>query len=326
MTHAAALEVRFSVTRHFIKQEHERRHVCIWGNMEMRVEEQHHAWLSLLNEVYSASAKNCTLSELVLDGMIPSGPSAWLTAAFRKLLSRLKSFTLRLSDACVTREGPGDTYLRFIGRIPSTILRHITGVEQLWLRSPPYPSFERWSSEYGHILSSHTTRFPSLKSFKLENFIICDTLLEFLKTHEDTLASVVLINCMIRVSSTGQLGLPAEGWAYFFDGVSRMQPSKLANFAVEYDQEIMLSRSVPKCPHVPYATVLQGLPGIASEFSQGFPYLLATNRYPGISFRAAYLPWPAEKFKDDRAYERLQQLVKANAERIRRESRVSTQD
>ncbi|KAJ6780347.1 hypothetical protein PWT90_06542 [Aphanocladium album] len=329
--HVKAVEICCNLPRDFMTHENGYTHSDTWSEPWSRFAEEHYPWHALMTQVYKATARNATLSELILSSVTPMCASAWLTRSFRNLLSRLETFGFQMQEVewndSTQRYMQYEGYCQFTRGLPLHFFPALAGLQHLSLHSPTR-QFLRYSPVEEHlVLALNNAFFPSLKSLKLHHFLVSKKFSDFLQTHLHKLSSLVLINCLISTSCDKwpwKPVLPGQRWAHFFAELTALQPLNLAKFSVEYDSKMILEQR-PSSSSVPDASLLRGLPGAHAEHGNGFPYVTHLPGRNRKEYRVLYVPSPNNKLEDEQAYQHLQQLVKGNAERIERENREKNQ-
>ncbi|KAJ3479126.1 hypothetical protein NLG97_g8403 [Lecanicillium saksenae] len=297
--------------------------------------EEKHEWRALLNETYAAISENLTISRLILDEFLPINVSALYSRGFRRLLGRLPSAEIRLCTP-IRYGGHNEIfslhgYKSFVTKLSKVLLDHMQKVELLYLDAAcciPLGGVRPTSTQ----LALPPKSLPLLTTLCLANCFLSSTLLEFIGAHTDTLSCVDLQDCAADFSgANGDLEqpLPQETWANFFSEILKLQSTVLVEFTVDYTNSDLLelfdSGEPTEFGNLGYEAAQIAAESLASSLMADpsrkfFSYATLDPEYGDLIIRRYVNRIQAARYRDQVMYQKLQVLVKRNADQKLRQS------
>ncbi|KAK8115454.1 hypothetical protein PG984_011956 [Apiospora sp. TS-2023a] len=289
---------------------------------EIEPKEQQYRWRALMTETWAALAENVHVTDLTVRELVPKWTSAFRTAQFRDFLGRLESATLSIwgGDDGECKSSMIQGYVEWLSKdLGGAFFRHMTKLRHLAIHASKCGALGAEGDRY-IPLPLEPGDFPVLESLALANCYVGPELVAFVGGHVH--AAAVLRR--LDVDGCVSRGLPdfepssPSCWAEFFDQIYALRSSALAELVVGRAHVPLGSmwagddedkgESVPEAREI--RRRLEEEPG-RKLFGYCFQDVTEGTFWPvGEKNREAF--WLGD---DQRAYDRLMDLVERNAAR-----------
>lgn len=272
----------------------------------VKEEEGEWKWRALMKETWEALVANGYVRELILDDFIPKWTSTFGTDKFRQFLSQLESATFNIlgfDNGVCWRTNTQFGYTEFLEGLDASFFHHMTALKHLHIQAGDPLGLEGMN----HIpLALKPEDLPVLQSLKLENCFVGSNLVSFIQGHTQVLRSLDVAACL----SAGNGGATADTslyWAELFTEIYKTKPS-LTEF-IAGDVGVLLAYD-----DEPVSERVQGIRQKlkASPLLRLFGYGYLSDKYGSLHYHVDYNVDQFINGDDQRAYDRLMDLVKEN--------------
>ncbi|KAF5658581.1 hypothetical protein FHETE_9818 [Fusarium heterosporum] len=162
-------------------------------------QEQTIIWRAQYTEFFKCIAPNQNITKFTISNLLPRDSSAWETPEWKEFLGRLKDVNISMFGA---DNGAGwhantvDGFGEFVHSLPDKFMKFAENVEHLSLEANPEGLLGSHPENWSVQLPLSMENLPKLFSLSLKNVMVGDELLEFLKSHNDTLHDFEVHDCM----------------------------------------------------------------------------------------------------------------------------------
>ncbi|KAF5002734.1 hypothetical protein FGRMN_131 [Fusarium graminum] len=156
-------------------------------------------WRAQYTEFLKCIALNQKITNLTVSNLPPRDSSAWDTPEWKAFLGRLKYVNISIFGA---DNGAGwcantvDGFGEFVHSLPDKFMEFADNIERLSLEASPEGLLGSHPENWSVQLPLSIDNLPKLVSLSLKNIMIGNELLEFLKSHTDTLCEFEVHDCM----------------------------------------------------------------------------------------------------------------------------------
>lgn len=283
-------------------------------------------WRALMAKSFEAVAQNKNLKSLQVIQLPPREVSVFRHPTFHEFLGTLDRFALSLwgdDNGAGWKTNTLEPYLGFLSKLDQFFFNHLHCTTEFSLKADEAGPIGL-KGRYHAPLALNATQMPRLQSLHLEHIFICRELVNFLVGHADGLESMLLHNCyggvnqLINDDPDGDDEGEVENgihWHVLFNALADAKPKQL--WRVEITPTEL-------CYYYPYgdkgadeSDETRKVRRILQEDPKRrlFAYKILDDKY-GMLFddedenRTAFL-----RGDDQRAYDRLMEIFKANAAR-----------
>ncbi|KAL6895086.1 hypothetical protein GGI43DRAFT_411834 [Trichoderma evansii] len=281
---------------------------------QVRDREERWQWRALMNETWRALAANIHVRELVLDEFIPKWTSTFRTEEFRQFLSRLESATfniLGMDNGAGWRTSTEEGYTEFLSDLDTPFFHHMTGLKHLTIYTSDHLGLEGMNHT---TLALKPEDLPLLESLKLKRCFVGPELVSFICGHTQILRSLDIKEC----ASGGNNGSADNGisWAEFFDSVYEVKPALTELIAgdghyVWYEEDLPPDYEFRDDERENIQYIRRKLK--ADPKLRLFRYSYVDDKYGWLSFDEEKGEEEFKSGNDQKAYDRLIDLVNENA-------------
>ncbi|KAM0546239.1 hypothetical protein ACHAPJ_010922 [Fusarium lateritium] len=168
-----------------------------WDRVHRR--EGKYFWRAQCTEVWNEIAANPNINSLRISNLLPKNSSAWLTNEWKDFLGRLKDLDVSVFGAdngagWKAHKMPG--FYDFITTLPELMMQHASNVTRLRLEANEEGLLGSTSEVHDVPLPLENGNMPSLRILQLENIMLGNEVLDFIRHHANTLQEIHLRNCM----------------------------------------------------------------------------------------------------------------------------------
>ena len=277
--------------------------------------EENEGWRAMMTKTFTALAqnKNPCIKGLEILRLVPKEVSAFSDPAFHDFLGSLEWFKFSLHG---DDNGAGwnintlDGYLAFVSKLDSLFFNHLNNVTSFSLKADDTAPVGLEGMRHSRLALT-AGQMPLLKSIHLENVFVCPELIDSLIGHRDILESITLHDCFGGIDGMAENGIH---WSVLFTALANAESTQLRQLEI-------LPLDVPYKYRFGSADdeerdEVQEITRLLEEDPKRrlFAYTILDDKY-GMVFendeenRNAFL-----KGDDQRAYDRLMQIVNANVE------------
>lgn len=189
----------------------------------------------LLADTWAALAQNTTVRELAVDRLVPAWTSSFHSAGFRDLLRRLESLRVGIFGA---KSGHRSTntvpaYVDSLQSILKVLFLHASELRRLSLHASQHAPLGA-RGHYHIPLSLKATQLPRLQHLSLKNCFVGFELAHFINAHAGTLETLELHNCY-AYRGAGDAGAGGMAWAPFLAMITRPGAMRLRRLVIRDD-------------------------------------------------------------------------------------------
>ncbi|KAG5659757.1 hypothetical protein KAF25_002316 [Fusarium avenaceum] len=189
---------------------------------QVRRAEGKYAWRQAHAEMWRDIARHSQVERLELTNFLPYKASSWLEPEWAEFLGRLKELSVQsygrvIRDSWLPYVAPG--YNAFYREIPTFLFAHAKRLECLQI-----------ASHESGFLGANALQFvphtlPRLRTLRLRDVYITESLEEFLGEHSPSLESLCIDNCVAVGCDAYSPGTPSDpNWGGFWKAVRKGSP------------------------------------------------------------------------------------------------------
>ncbi|KAK8015358.1 hypothetical protein PG990_008654 [Apiospora arundinis] len=285
-----------------------------------RDKEEYWEWRALMNETWQALSSNPHVKDLTIKEFVPRWTSAFRADDFRSFLGRLESAHLSIlgmDNGAGWKTNTVEGYVIFLAEdLDQAFFHHMHNLRRLAIHASDEGPLG--CEGFRHIpLALKPDDLPVLHSLTLSNCFVGPELVDFIRSHAQTLTSLDVGGCVSAGDGSGMAENPLY-WAEFFDQVYGVKPALTelivggARAPLTREENYDHYANEEEEPEV--REIRQKLK--ADSGLKLFSYCSLDDKY-GMFFRDEEVNVEAfQRGDDQRAYERLMGLVRQNKERL----------
>ncbi|KAI5362216.1 Putative F-box domain-containing protein [Septoria linicola] len=184
--------------------------------------EQSLLWRRIINETYQALASRKGVKKLELSKVVPRACSTFYSAEWQGFLGNVEDLHFSLwgsSEDSHSNAVPG--YLDFCEDLNDLFFTHLQRLTKLTLIADPGNPMGMNGGNHHLPTPIRPSDMPKLMCLELENFFVEPALVNFVRSHSKTLASLSLKNCLATstYSDSGRYS-----WTSFFGALRECHP------------------------------------------------------------------------------------------------------